>query len=312
MATGLRPRRRPCAALPRALIMVMTAAAPFIHRLRLGLTGVCLLLAPLALRAEPPAAVPPTVVSLAPHITEILYAAGAGAHVLAVDSSSDFPPDALALPRIGDALRVNPEMLLQLQPDRVWAWQSTQIGPELSRQLQQTGIHLTLAAPERLDDIPALVRRAGLELNTLEQANLAAAALEHQIAALRQDRHATEPITAFLEIGHEPLYTLARDPLTQDVLATCNTRNIYARHASVAPTVNLEDVLHRKPQVIIMAYKDPALLRARHQFWETHLGLPPQAVLNLNPDALYRPGPRLIDATRILCEQLDRYRASRR
>lgn len=252
----------------------------------------------------------PTVVSLAPHITEILYAAGAGDHILAVDSASDFPPDALQLPRIGDALRVNPERLLQLKPDRVWAWQRGQIGQELNRQLQHAGVGLTLAAPARLDDIPALVRQAGQELGTQEQAQRAAAALDNQIAALRQDRSPGKQVSVFLEIGDEPLYTLARDPLTQDVLDTCDARNIYAHHAAVAPTISLEDVLHKKPQVVIMAYRDSAQLRARHQFWEKHLGLPSQALLNLNPDALYRPGPRLIDATRELCEQLDQFRAA--
>ncbi|WP_394062007.1 ABC transporter substrate-binding protein [Alcaligenes sp. WGS1538] len=285
-----------------------------LRRLLAAMAGACLLAAKAACassQAAPARAEPPTVVSLAPHITEILFAAGAGDQLLAVDSASDFPPDALTLPRIGDALRVNPERLLQLKPDQVWAWQSGQIGPELTRQLQQAGIGLTLAAPVRLDDIPALVRQAGLELDTRDQAERAAAALENQIAALRQDRHPGDAVTAFLEIGHEPLYTLARDPLTQDVLDTCDARNIYAGHAAVAPTISLEDVLHKKPQVVIMAYRDPAMLRERHRFWEKHLGLAPQALLNLDPDALYRPGPRLIDATHELCEQLDHYRASR-
>lgn len=285
-----------------------------LRRLLTAMAGACLLAAKAACASTlgaPAQAESPTVVSLAPHITEILFAAGAGDHLLAVDSASDFPPDALTLPRIGNALRVNPERLLQLKPDQVWAWQSGQIGPELTRQLQQAGIGLTLAAPVRLDDIPALVRQAGLELDTRDQAERAAAALEHQIAALRQDRHPGDAVTAFLEIGHEPLYTLARDPLTQDVLDTCDARNIYAGHGAVAPTISLEDVLRKKPQVVIMAYRDPAMLRERHRFWEKHLGLAPQALLNLDPDALYRPGPRLIDAAHELCEQLDHYRASR-
>ncbi len=303
--------RRPALENPT---MPAFATTSRLRRLLAAMAGACLLAAKAACassQAAPARAEPPTVVSLAPHITEILFAAGAGDHLLAVDSASDFPPDALTLPRIGDALRVNPERLLQLKPDQVWAWQSGQIGPELTRQLQQAGIGLTLAAPVRLDDIPALVRQAGLELDTRDQAERAAAALENQIAALRQDRHPGDAVTAFLEIGHEPLYTLARDPLTQDVLDTCDARNIYAGHAAVAPTISLEDVLHKKPQVVIMAYRDPAMLRERHRFWERHLGLAPQALLNLDPDALYRPGPRLIDAAHELCEQLDHYRASR-
>jgi len=301
--------RRPA---PENPSMPAFATTSRLRRLLAAMAGACLLAAKAACASSQAApAEPPTVVSLAPHITEILFAAGAGDHLLAVDSASDFPPDALTLPRIGDALRVNPERLLQLKPDQVWAWQSGQIGPELTRQLQQAGIGLTLAAPVRLDDIPALVRQAGLELDTRDQAERAAAALENQIAALRQDRHPGDAVTAFLEIGHEPLYTLARDPLTQDVLDTCDARNIYAGHTAVAPTISLEDVLHKKPQVVIMAYRDPAMLRERHRFWERHLGLAPQALLNLDPDALYRPGPRLIDAAHELCEQLDHYRASR-
>lgn len=252
---------------------------------------------------------PARAISLAPHITEILFAAGAQDHLIAVDSSSDYPPAAQDLPRIGDALRVNPERLLELKPDQVWAWQANQIGPELQRQLQQTHINLIFAAPEKLDDIPAFVRLAGDSLNTAEVAVPMAALLDNQIASLRQNSRLGERVSVFLEIGSEPLYTLARDPLIQDVLTTCKAQNIYARHAAVAPTISLEDVLHKRPQVVIMAYRDPAQLRARHLFWEKHLGLSPHALLNLNPDALYRPGPRLIEATRILCEQLDRYRA---
>ena len=252
---------------------------------------------------------PARAISLAPHITEILFAAGAQDHLIAVDSSSDYPPAAKDLPRIGDALRVNPERLLELKPDQVWAWQANQIGPELRRQLQQTHINLIFAAPEKLDDIPAFVRLAGDSLNTADVAVPMAALLDNQIASLRQNSRLGETVSVFLEIGSEPLYTLARDPLSQDVLTTCKAQNIYARHAAVAPTISLEDVLHKRPQVVIMAYRDPAQLRARHLFWEKHLGLSPHALLNLNPDALYRPGPRLIEATRILCEQLDRYRA---
>lgn len=252
---------------------------------------------------------PARAISLAPHITEILFAAGAQDHLIAVDSSSDYPPAAKNLPRIGDALRVNPERLLELKPDQVWAWQANQIGPELQRQLQQTHINLIFAAPEKLDDIPAFVRLAGDSLNTADVAVPMAALLDNQIASLRQNSRLGETVSVFLEIGSEPLYTLARDPLIQDVLTTCKAQNIYARHAAIAPTISLEDVLHKRPQVVIMAYRDPAQLRARHLFWEKHLGLSPHALLNLNPDALYRPGPRLIEATRILCEQLDRYRA---
>lgn len=252
---------------------------------------------------------PARAISLAPHITEILFAAGAQDHLIAVDSSSDYPPAAKDLPRIGDALRVNPERLLELKPDQVWAWQANQIGPELQRQLQQTHINLIFAAPEKLDDIPAFVLLAGDSLNTADVAVPMAALLDNQIASLRQNSRLGETVSVFLEIGSEPLYTLARDPLIQDVLTTCKAQNIYARHAAIAPTISLEDVLHKRPQVVIMAYRDPAQLRARHLFWEKHLGLSPHALLNLNPDALYRPGPRLIEATRILCEQLDRYRA---
>lgn len=256
-----------------------------------------------------PTTAPARAISLAPHITEILFAAGAQDHLIAVDSSSDYPPAAKDLPRVGDALRVNPERLLELKPDQVWAWQANQIGPELQRQLEQTHISLIFAAPQKLDDIPAFVRLAGDSLDTADVAVPIAALLDNQIAALRQNSRLGETVSVFLEIGSEPLYTLARDPLIQDVLTTCKAQNIYARHAAVAPTISLEDVLHKRPQVVIMAYRDPAQLRTRHLFWEKHLGLSPHALLNLNPDALYRPGPRLIEATRELCEQLDRYRA---
>jgi iron complex transport system substrate-binding protein/vitamin B12 transport system substrate-binding protein len=158
--------------------------------------------------------------------------------------------------------------------------------------------------PKSLHDIPALIRGLGDRLGTRPAADAAARGLERRIAALRPAP--PPPQTVFIEISADPLYTLGRDPLTNDLLTRCGGVNPYATHAIPAPQIGVESVLHLNPQVLILSPYGRQTLAARRAWWAQR-GLPAALmgrVYAVDPDLLHRPGPRLIDAAEQICADL--------
>jgi iron complex transport system substrate-binding protein/vitamin B12 transport system substrate-binding protein len=250
------------------------------------------------------------VVTLAPHITELIFAAGAGERIVGTVDSSDYPPAARTIPRIGDGVSISVEQTVALRPQAVIAWLPTGSVRALTPALNRLGIALLYSQPLKLDDIPAEIVRYGRLFGTPGPSQAAAHALGRRIADLRQRYAGRKPVSAFVEIGSAPLFTIGRDPLLNDVLAACGGVNIYAGLPMPAARVNPESVLLENPQVIIGPSAEPAELEEIRSRWST-LRLPAATagrVYGIDPDALFRPGPRLVDAAEALCRYLDQAR----
>lgn len=257
--------------------------------------------------AEPPA----RVVTLAPHITEMIFVAGAGRALVGTVVSSNHPDAARALPKVGDgAASVNAEKLIRLEPDLVLAWHRSGAAAAVAPVLQSLDIPLEFLAPDRLDDIPDQIEALGRRLGTAEQAGRAAAGQREALQALR-NRYAHRPlVSVFIEIGYTPLYGVGQDALLNDALRACGGVNIFQDSALAALPIGPEHILQKHPGVILVAAVTPEQERHAQARWAA-LGLAPETgvhVHGIDPDALFRPGPRLLEATRKLCGLLDNVR----
>lgn len=250
------------------------------------------------------------VISLAPHVTEMVFAAGGGDKVVATVSSSNYPPEARNIPRVGDGLSINAEQVLTLQPDLIVGWQQTLALQKLMPVLNRLSIPVVYAEPRVLDDIPDGIEKLGQALGTQQQANTKAKALRTQLSTLRNTYAHRNPVSVFIEVGTSPLYTLGKDTLTNDAIAACGGVNILQDSAVVAPAVTIESVLTRDPDVIIVAHAAARHVAKRAAYWKKlHLAAAQgNHVYGIHPDMLVRPGPRLIQATQQLCDYLDRAR----
>ncbi|MGB6008696.1 cobalamin-binding protein [Castellaniella sp.] len=246
----------------------------------------------------------PRIITLAPSATELVYAAGAGADIVGTVLRSDYPPAARDIPRIGDGVQYSEESVLALRPTLVVAWYPTDASRALARRLRTLNTPLVYVDPKSLDDIPALIRQLGGRLGTQRQANSAAAALQQRIDRLRPAPAPAQ--TVFIEVSADPLFTLGRDPLVNDLLARCGGINPYADSRVAAPQVSVESVLHLNPRVLIMSPYGGETLAARTRWWADH-GLPAARqgrIYAVDPDWLHRPGPRLVDAAEAICADL--------
>jgi iron complex transport system substrate-binding protein len=255
--------------------------------------------------AQPPA----RIVSLAPHITELMFAAGAGSHLIAADEYSDYPPAAKKLPRIGNAHALDLETMLALKPDLVIAWKSGTDSRQLAR-LHEMGIRIFLSEPRSLEDIPRTIETFGRLAGTEAQASAAAAKLRARTAALAKRYSRRPPVRVFVEIWSPPIMTVNRDHLIDAVLHLCGGENVFGALGTLTPTVTLESVVAADPQVIIandVGNERPAFLDA-WQRWPHLSAVEHDLVTWIPADLIARPGPRIFDAAAQACEIIDRAR----
>jgi iron complex transport system substrate-binding protein len=251
------------------------------------------------------------IVSLAPHATELLFAAGAGRHVVGISAYSDYPEAARRLPQVSGGMRQDMERILALRPDLVVGWQSGNSQADLEK-LTALGIPVFLAEPQRLDAIPDTLLRLGRLAGSEQEAKTAAAAYRDTLKLLRSDYKGRQPVRVFFEISVQPLMTLNHAHLVNDVLTVCGGRNVFAESNMIAPQVSVEAVMLQDPDVILFSDELGSSDDMR-DWWRERVRL--RAVragrVYAVPGALVlRQTPRVLLGARRVCEELDVARAS--
>lgn len=253
------------------------------------------------------------VISLAPHVTESLFAAGGGSRIVGTVSHSDYPPEASKIPRIGDNRQIDMERLLALKPDLIVIWQHKASSRQMD-QLRSLGIPVYYSEPRTLDAVPETILRLGELLGTQAQAASSAAELRQRLDHLRQ-RYARQPVVrVFYQVWNQPLYTLNGEHIVSDAIRLCGGENVFARLTVPAPQVNLEAVFKEDPEAIV-AGDNPEQAQRSIEPWRQYTTL--QAVkrgnlFTVEADLLNRAGPRIIDGAAALCEKLQQARQNRR
>jgi len=260
-------------------------------------------------RTVPLAAPARRAVTLAPHATELVFAAGAGDRLIATIRGSDYPPAARQLPIIGDGTQPDPERVAAVRPDLLIAWQPAAAAP-LARVMDKLGVPVFYSDPQTLAAIPDAVERMGALFGTEAQARPAAQALRARLDALAERYAGRRPVRVFVQAGLDPIYTLNDSSIVSDALRVCGGVNVFGQAPVVAPQVTLESVLAARPEAVLAGISRPEDAARNLAAWQA-LGLPAARlghVYGVDADALYRPGPRLIDAAEAICADLDRLR----
>ena len=250
------------------------------------------------------------VISLAPHVTEMLFAAGGGSHVVGVVAYSDFPEAAKQVPQVGSNRELDLERIIALKPDLfvVWRHGSSERQIEMVRKL---GVPVYHSEPRKLEDIPASLLKLGQLMGTEAAARPAADDLSRQLASLRAKYANRSPVRSFYQVWDKPLYTLNGAHIVSDALRLCGGENIFARLPVTAPVVSIEGVLQENPEAIFAtAEKNYGGV----SLWKPYGSL--TAVRNdnlftIDGNLLNRAGPRMIAGAAMLCEKLELARMHR-
>lgn len=251
------------------------------------------------------------IVTLAPSLAEIVFAAGAGDRLVGVARYSDFPPEARKIPQIGDAARVDLERIVALQPDLILAWRSGNPARDVAR-LEGLGQRVFVTEPRKLSDIPRLLRTVGALAGSEALAQPAALAFEARLAELRARHAGRAPVRVFYEIWHQPLLTVNGEHMISDVIALCGGTNVFATVPLLTPVVTLEAVLHARPEVIVGGSSSVAPRQFVAQ-WRNHAidALSNIPAFFVAPDDIQRATPRILNGARVICRHLEQVRAGR-
>ncbi|MFZ2651103.1 MAG: cobalamin-binding protein [Burkholderiaceae bacterium] len=246
------------------------------------------------------------IVSLAPHLTEQLFAVGAGAQIVGVVAYSDYPSQARQLPQVGDSAQLDLERIVMLRPDLIVAWRSGNSAQQLQR-LAALGLPIYLSESRELADISSTLRRLGRLTGRDALADQQAQRFDAAVAALRQRYAQRSEVRVFYQIWPQPLLTINGTHMIGQALTLCGARNIFAELGALTPAIGEEAVLAADPDAIVTGVV-PGSAADELGLWRKHRGLRAQALGNLigvNPDTLHRQSHRILEGVAELCEKLD-------
>ncbi|WP_420474073.1 cobalamin-binding protein [Noviherbaspirillum sp. ST9] len=250
------------------------------------------------------------IVSLAPHATEMLFAAGAGAYIVGATEFSDYPPEAKRIPSVGSGVSLDLERIIQLKPDLVVGWNNGMAATQLAK-LEPLGIPIYKSEPYDFATIANSLERLSRLAGTDAAGKVAATAFRQRWQKLQDTYQARRPITVFYQIWRSPLMTLNGSHLVSSALRLCGGENIFAKLPQLAPTVTEEAVIKADPEAIIASSGEQDDVFAP---WRRFTGL--RAVkrgnlISIDGNLMNRAGPRILDGTEDLCRKLDAVRAKR-
>ena len=252
------------------------------------------------------------IVALAPHVTELVFAAGAGDRLVGVVDYSNFPAAAKSLPRVGGYSRFDLEAIAALEPDLVIAWKSGNAAPALDR-LRALGIEVYVNESRTLDDVARSLRDIGELAGTEAAANAAAQAFMQRLETLRTSFSGRPAVSTFYQIWHQPLMTINGEHLISDVIRLCGGRNAFASLTLLAPKISEEAVVAADPEVIVasgMGDARPEWLDAWRR-WRQLTAVARGNLFFVPPDLIQRHTPRILDGAELLCNHLEEARTHR-
>ena len=244
------------------------------------------------------------IISLAPHLTEIVYSLGAGSQMVATVAWSDFPEEAKSLPVIGSNNKINYEALLSYQPDLVLVWLSGN-GEGIISRLKALGLNVYTNKPRHLDDIPSTVEKLGKLLGRQEEAAEVSQVFRRTMNELDQQYGQQRPVEVYYQIWQSPLMTFGGSHLVSDVIALCGGHNVFADTAGLVPRLGVESVLAADPEVIIIGQYTELDSALRYwQQWPELRAVKAEHLYNVDPYLLHRHTPRIVLGARQLCEAM--------
>ena len=252
------------------------------------------------------------IVSLAPNITELVFAAGAGDRLVGVSEYSDYPDAARSIPRIGGGSGIDLEAVVALAPDLVITWQSGNPSQPVDR-LRQLGFKVFISEPRNLPDITDSLRRFGRLAGTGAVAARQISHFEQRYEQLRRRYSGRQPVSVFYQVWERPLMTVNGQHLISDVIRLCGGRNVFAGLPALAPQISTEAVLAENPEVIVAGSgSEPAeVVLDRWQRWTGLAAVADGHLFVIDRDLMVRHTPRILQGAEQLCVLLDEVRAKK-
>ena len=250
------------------------------------------------------------IAALSPGATELVWAAGAGDHAVAVVAFSDYPPEAREVTSVGSHTRMDLERLVALRPDLVVGW-VTGNPPEQLQTIRELGIPVFSIEPRTFDGVARTIEQLATLAGTEARGNEVAAAFRQGMAELEAAYQDAEPVPVFYQVWDEPLMTVNNDHLIGKVITLCGGVNVFGELDRLVPRISDEAVLAADPEAILAGG-----MGEENRHWLTHWARYDELTATrrdnlffVPPSLIQRPTPRMLEGSRLFCDKLDKARA---
>jgi iron complex transport system substrate-binding protein len=241
-------------------------------------------------------------VSLAPNLTEDVFAVGAGERLVGVTTYCDYPESAKKIQKVGDTLNPNIETIVALKPQIVLVSTASQL-QAFSEILADNGIAVYVTNPKSLDDILKNLTQLGDIFATQEAAAKVAGDLRNRIASVTQEPAGKAPVRVFVQISKEPLFTVGKQAFVTEIVKRAGGESVTADIETAYPNLSKETALALEPDVIVLS--DSPDNQEPNGAFRNSPAVKNGRVFRVNADLLSRPGPRLVDALEQVARDLE-------
>lgn len=250
------------------------------------------------------------IVTLAPNLTELVFAAGAGEDLVGVSAYSDYPPEVTELPVVGDAFTIDQERLALLKPDLLLAWKSG-TPAHIVDELRHAGYVVETIRTQKLGDISAALLRIGDLTGRQENAMRVAAEFDAGLSLLEQNHASSDSIRVFYQVSKRPLYTVTNGHFVSELISLCGGNNVFADLEELAPGIDVEAVIDRDPEVMLAATDAGADAFSEWDRWPNVASSRYGNRFLVPADEISRPTPRVLTAGAAICDALQSAREQR-
>jgi iron complex transport system substrate-binding protein len=244
------------------------------------------------------------IVTLSPHLTELVFAAGAGDQLVATVEYSEYPQAAAEIPRIGDAFRLDIERIVTLHADLVIAWDSGNPRPAIE-QLRSLGVPVWSVEIREPGEIADILEAIGTATGRLEIANFEGNKIRERLTHLTRQYADVDVLDYFYQVGVKPLFTINGDHLISKGLSMCGGHNVFDAEPGLAFQVGYESVIVANPDALFAPYLEgmPDPLAAWRD-WPAMRAVRQEALFLLPADPISRATPRFLDSLELACKLL--------
>jgi iron complex transport system substrate-binding protein len=243
---------------------------------------------------------PARIISMAPSITEIVFAMGLGDRVIGVSDFCDYPPEARNRPKIGGVVNPNMEAIVALSPDLVLALPNV-THESLFRSLRQLGMNVVTLRNDRLEDLFNTIRAIGEETSSQEAADEMTGRLRSKFSEISEKVASRPRRKVMFIVGVDPLFLAGGGTFIDELITIAGGTNIAGDSLSKYPQLGIEEVLSRAPEVILYTSFNfdltPEQETAAKKLWSAYPSIPAVEsgeIHGLVADYVTLPGPRLV------------------
>ena len=256
---------------------------------------------------------PQRIITVAPHLSEVVEAAGGANRLISVSAYSNFPESVKKLPITSDARSIDLEKMKSLRPDLIIYWRGGTPESQIeSIKKTFTSIQVVSVEPKKLADIANDIETIGKLLGTETIAKKNADAFRAQIIELKhqyQNKNKRK-VRVFYQVWAQPLMTLNQDHLIADIINICGGEQLFAKEKLLVPTVSREAVVKANPEIIFTAV-DTQQMKTDWSMWSSIPQLAAtqkRAFIDIDGDMISRPSTRIMQGAKKICSEIDKIR----